>query len=144
VVTAIAWAVWPDAAFGQIPFAAIHGTVSDPSDAVIGDATLIIREKETAMQRIVKTQHDGLYHVESLDPGDYEIEVSSPGFGAAVYGLSLRAGDHLTVNVRLEIGQFAETVTVNGPISGINTSDFRLSGGVSRFEMENLPLNGRN
>lgn len=144
VVGAIAWAVWPDEGLGQIPFAAIRGTVSDPSGAVIGDATLIIRDKETGAQRIVKTQRDGLYHEERLDPDDYEMEVSSPGFLTATYGLSLRAGDQLTVNFRLQIGQLPETVKVNGQISGINTSDFTLSGGVSRFEIENLPLNGRN
>jgi len=66
VVGAIAWAVWPDEGLGQIPFAAIRGTVSDPSGAVIGDATLIIRDKETGAQRIVKTQRDGLYHEETF------------------------------------------------------------------------------
>ena len=93
VVVTIAGSVWANEAFGQIPLAAIHGTVCDPSGAVIGDATLTIRDKEIGAQRTVKTQRDGLYHVE---------------------------------------------------ISGINTSDFTLTGGVTRFQIENLPLNGRN
>ena len=93
MVVTIAGSVWANEAFGQIPLAAIHGTVCDPLGAVIGDATLTIRDKEIGAQRTVKTQRDGLYHVE---------------------------------------------------ISGINTSDFTLTGGVTRFQIENLPLNGRN
>ncbi len=41
VVAGIGWSVSPHEVFSQIPFAAIQGTVSDPSGAVIREATLI-------------------------------------------------------------------------------------------------------
>ena len=72
------------------------------------------------------------------------MEVSSPGFEKSAYRLTLRAGDYLTVNVPLELGRLSETVAVIGEVSGINTSDFALTGNVSRTQLENLPLNGRN
>jgi Carboxypeptidase regulatory-like domain len=130
--------------FGQAPLAAIKGTITDPSGASVGEARLVVRQSETATQRETDTQENGSYQIEGLDPGEYEMEVSSPGFGTALYRLSLRAGDHLTVNVPLEVGALAQTVTVNGQISGINTTDFTISGSVTRFNIENLPLNGRN
>jgi hypothetical protein len=129
---------------GQVPLATITGTVTDPSGALIDNARLVIHHKPTGARRVVETQRGGSYQVESLDPGEYQIEVSSAGFGTAVYDGSLRAGDHLTINFQLELGQLAETVTVNGQISGINTSDFTLEGSINQFEIENLPLNGRN
>jgi len=131
-------------ASGQTVVAAIKGKVTDPSDAVIADATLTIRDKQTGAQRVTKTEPDGLYQVESLDPGEYEIEVAGPGFATALYGLALRAGDHLTVNVQMEIGRVSQNVVVPGEISGINTSDFPVNGSVSRLQIEALPLNGRN
>ena len=56
----------------------------------------------------------------------------------------LRVGDHLTVNFQLQVGELSEAVEVQGEISGINTNDFRVDGGVSRVQIESLPLNGRN
>src|SRR4249920_3441192 len=85
-------------AIRQVPFGAINGTVIDPSHAVITDATITIRNKQTGIQRIATTERDGLYHVENLDPSEYEMEVARSGFATALYGLTLRAGDHLTVN----------------------------------------------
>jgi hypothetical protein len=128
----------------QVPFAAIKGEITDPSDAVLGGANLIIRDKLTGSQRSATTAHDGLYRVERLDPGEYELEISSAGFATALYGLSLRAGDYLTVNVQLELGQLTESIAVNGQVSGINTSDFQVNSGVGRIQIEGLPLNGRN
>jgi Carboxypeptidase regulatory-like domain len=131
-------------AIGQVPFAAIKGKVTDPSDAVLSDTTLTIRDKQTNVQRASKTARDGSYQFESLDPGEYEMEVATTGFAPSLYALSLRAGDHLTLNVRLELGTVSQTVSVTGQLSGINTSDFSLNGSVGRVQMENLPLNGRN
>jgi carboxypeptidase family protein len=138
------WTIQPDSALGQASSAAIKGKVTDPSDAVLAGANLIIREKQTGAQRVVETQPDGQYQVESLDPGEYEMQVSAQGFGTEVYGLTLLVGDYLTVNFQLKVGQLTETVAVNGQVSGINTSDVSIDGRVSRFQIENLPLNGRN
>ena len=43
----------------QVVFAAINGRVIDPSYAVIVDATLGIRNKQTSAQRIVTTEREG-------------------------------------------------------------------------------------
>ena len=131
-------------AIRQVPFGAINGRVIDPAHAVINDATITIRNKQTGIQRIATTERDGLYQVENLDPSEYEMEVARQGFATALYGLTLRAGDHLTVNFQLEIGQVSESVVVNGQISGVNTTDFAINGSVSRLQIEGLPLNGRN
>ncbi len=93
---------------------------------------------------MVQTSSDGSYRVEGLDPGDYQIEISTPGFAAEAYSLTLRAGDYLTLNFQLKLGQLTEALTVNGQISGVNTSSFTISGTVGRLQIENLPLNGRN
>src|SRR5262245_20430389 len=114
----------------QVPFAAIKGKVTDPSDAVLGDASLIIRDKHTGSQRTATTDRDGMYRVERLDPGDYELQISRPDFATTLYGLSLRAGDYLTVNVQLALGQLTESIAVNGQASGINISDFQVNSGV--------------
>jgi hypothetical protein len=95
------------------------------------------------MERRVETR-EGLYQIEGLEPGEYVMQVSCPGFEDGVYRLNLRAGDYLTVDVKLTLQPLVESLSVNTPISGVNTSDFGLAGGVSRLHIESLPLNGRN
>jgi len=127
-------------ALPQIQLAAIRGAITDPSGTLVGDARLLFRQVRTGTQRAAETKRDGQYQIEGLEPGDYELQVSCLGFDDRLYQLNLRAGDNLTVNVQLDLQPLAETVTV----SGINTSEFGLTGGVSRFNIQNLPLNGRN
>jgi hypothetical protein len=62
--------------------------VLDPSNAVI--ASVSTRQEQTGSRRVVETSFDGVYRVEGLDPGDYDIEISTPGFAAQVYRLTLR------------------------------------------------------
>ena len=131
-------------ALGQIPSAAIRGSVADSSNAVIAGALLNIHQQQTGVRRFVETKHDGSYQMEGLDPGDYQIEISIPGFAAQAYSLTLHAGDYLTVDFVLKPGTLTEAVTVHSEISGINASGFTVGGNVGRFQIENLPLNGRN
>ena len=136
--------IHPASALSQAPVGAVSGRVTDASDAVIAGATLTIRHTQTGATRTAETQPDGRYGFENLQPGNYVIEIRSPGFMMQLHNLTLRVGDHQTVNFHLEVGQISQTVEVSGEISGINTSDFDVNGSVVRSQIEALPLNGRN
>jgi len=144
VASALFCSIQPNCVLGQAPFGAIKGAITDPSGTIIGNATVVIRQSQTGKERRAEQQQDGLYRIEGLEPDEYEMEVACPGFGTATYRLTLRAGDYLTINVPLELGQLSQTVSVDGRVSGINSSEFSLNGSVGRFQIENLPLNGRN
>src|SRR5207237_447753 len=51
---------------------------------------------------------------------------------------------HLAINFQLRPGSAHERVLVSDQPSGINTSEFAVSGSVSQVQIRNLPLNGRN
>jgi hypothetical protein len=93
---------------GQVTSGAIQGTVTDSQDAAVAGATVTVRQKQTGARRVAETQSDGLYRVESLAAGEYEIEASWPGFGAEIYRLNLRSGEFLTVDFQLEVGRLTE------------------------------------
>jgi hypothetical protein len=124
--------------------AAIKGTVTDPSGGVVTDARVLIRQIQTNIRKDASTGPNGVYQLEGLGAGEYELQVTAFGFGSAVYALALKAGDHLTVNIPLDLPHLEQSVSVLGRLSGVNTSDFTLTGSVSRVQIENLPLNGRN
>ena len=131
-------------AYGQIPVAAINGLVTDPAGALIVGAEITVRQTATGVRRRLTTQADGRFRVENLQPGEYEVEASSQGFTTVWRRLTLRISDDATVNFELQPGLLNQKVEVRGDISGVNTSDFGISGVVSRTQVENLPLNGRN
>jgi hypothetical protein len=131
-------------AIGQVPSAAIRGRVLDPSNAVIAGASVTTRQEQTGSRRVVETSSDGVYRIEGLDPGDYDVEISTAGFTTQIYRLTLRGGDYVTVNFDLKLSAVTEAVTVNGEVVGLNSNGFTISGSVNRFQIENLPLNGRN
>jgi opacity protein-like surface antigen len=134
----------PVTIYGQIPVATITGLVTDQTGAVIVGAEITVRQTGTGVKRRVTTPADGRFRIENLQPGEYELEANSQGFATVWRRLTLLIGDDATINFELEPGLLNQKVEVRGDISGVNTSDFGISGAVSRTQIENLPLNGRN
>src|SRR5262249_6646105 len=128
----------------QVASASIKGTVVDLTGAVIAGAMIEMRQKGTGARRIVETTFDGIYQMDGLDPGEYELIAASAGFAAKTYELTFRVGEHLSLNFHLEVGPLVENVTVSGTETPVDLSNHALSGVVGRSQIENLPLNGRN
>ena len=83
--------------------------------------------------------------MESLPVGSYTITVEYPGFRKYVGTNNvLTVGAPLVVNVTLEVGQPTEIVEVTGAYERIATTHAMLGGVVTRREVVELPLNGRN
>jgi len=62
------------AAWGQTAAtAALTGTVSDPTGAVIGTATVTLTNSETNQARTANTGTDGTYKFTLIPPGRYKV-----------------------------------------------------------------------
>jgi outer membrane receptor for ferrienterochelin and colicins len=59
---------------------AITGIVRDGSGAVVPGGTIVIHQRERAMDRLVESGRDGRFTVSPLAPGEYLVEVIAPGF----------------------------------------------------------------
>lgn len=87
----------------------ISGLVTDPSSAAVPDADITIRNVGTNASRAVKTSDGGLYEVDALQPGDYEIKVSKMGFATIVRsGLTVSVGQQAVVNLAMQVSQTSE------------------------------------
>ncbi len=51
--------------------ATLQGTVTDPQGAVVGNAKVTVRNRETGAERTAETDEAGGYQFASLQPGDY-------------------------------------------------------------------------
>ena len=130
-------------ALAQVPAAAIHGSVTDPSGGVVVGAEVTVRRIGTGLTRKVTTTAEGAFRIEALEPGIYEIGVSSPGFENTWKQLTLLVGDRRTANLELKVEGSAQRIDVRTDVSGVNTTEYKVDGRVSRLQVENLPLNGR-
>lgn len=124
----------------------LNGRIVDQQGAVIEKADIVVINKATGLRRETKTDDEGLFALTNLAPGDYEVEVKSPGFKTARYAaIVLQVGQTSSLDITLEVGAISDVATQNYAADTlINTNSAAVDGLIAKRSIENLPLNGRN
>jgi hypothetical protein len=135
--------VAPPAAFGQYTEGSVSGTVTDSSGAVVAGATVMVTNSQTAEERRVQTDSDGVYRVASLRPGVYEVKVEHAGFKRLVKTVQVAANTVVRADAHLEAGDISEMVVVTSEPSLVNTEEGRVADTLNTRQVQELPLNGR-
>jgi hypothetical protein len=129
--------------FGQST-ASLAGTVTDPSGAVIANAHVVVHSIDTGADRAIDTNDAGLYAVPSLQPGDYRIQATAPGFSTyTVSKVTLNVAQTATVNLHLAVSSSGETVEVTSVGTQIESQSITVGQTVQNTTVQQLPLNGR-
>jgi len=131
------------AMYAQAPTGTISGTVTDESGAVVPNASVVISNKDTGFTRTVTTNAEGLYSAPSLPAGQYEVRVEMQGFRTLVRAAEVQVGGTTTVEMRMQVGQSKEIVTVESATAQIEYEKNSIDGVVNREKIQDLPLNGR-
>ena len=133
-----------NAGYAQSVTGTITGTITDQSGAVISGAKVVALNVDTGVASTATSDAAGVYRVSFLPVGRYELSAEANGFSKqTVPPFQLEALQTATFNVKLTVGNAAETVTVsesNAPI--LNASNPTLSGTFSANTIQNFPLNG--
>jgi Carboxypeptidase regulatory-like domain/TonB-dependent Receptor Plug Domain len=131
-------------ACAQVVTAAISGKVEDPSGAGVSGATVTVKSLETGAARTVTTDDAGNFKALSLALGPQEVKVEKQGFRTQIRtGINLEIGQEAVVNLKLQVGDFVQQVTVSEEIPVVNTTTAPVSGLVGERAVKDLPLNGR-
>ena len=131
--------------YGQGTTATILGTVTDMSGAAVAGATVVVKNTGTGLTGTIATDPDGRYRVPDLGVGNYEVQASQAGFSTVVHrGITLTVGTQSVVDFALPVGQQQQTITVEGQVSQVETTDATIGSLVTEQQMVELPLNGRN
>jgi hypothetical protein len=138
----VAWA----GLFGQttISTGSIQGTVTDPSGAVVGGATVTISNKATGQSIVTSTTSSGTYASGALIPGNYVVKIEAKGFKTVQMPVVVEVNTTSSGNVRLPLGQTTELIEVQGSAVTVNTEQATVQGVLTSQQIENLPINGRN
>ncbi|MBS1803206.1 MAG: carboxypeptidase regulatory-like domain-containing protein [Acidobacteria bacterium] len=122
-----------------------RGTVTDPSGAVISNATVTARQAETGLSRDTTTDRSGNYVILELPVGHYSLHVAAKGFQEYVQdGITLNVNETASVSPRLAVGSEKEQVLVSADAELIEPTVTSMGKVVQQRELEDLPLNGRN
>jgi len=128
----------------QTPTASVVGRITDPTGAVAPGVTVKVTNLDTNIVHQASSNEIGEYTIPYLDPGRYSLEASLPGFRTYRRDeLTLAVGQVLRVDITLEVGAAAETVTVTEAPVVLNTETGTRGEVTTQEEIKELPLDGR-
>ncbi|MBO0858009.1 MAG: TonB-dependent receptor [Chloracidobacterium sp.] len=132
-------------AFAQATFAKVVGDVRDTTGASVVGAKVTITNDQTGDTFTQITAELGSYNFQTLNPGAYRIRCEASGFRPIdIKGIVLQVNQIARYDVKLEIGQTSDnvTITTSAPVLATETSD--VGQVINRRQIAELPLNGRN
>jgi hypothetical protein len=95
----------------------LSGTIIDPSGSAVTGAHVSLRNVENANRSVAETNQLGQYRFLFLKRGKYQLTVEMSGFRTLVReGIELNANRAATLDLALQIGTQAETITVAGEV----------------------------
>jgi hypothetical protein len=123
----------------------ISGQVQDASGSSVPNATITVTNNETNLTRTAQSNESGNFVVSNLPIGRYNIAAEAAGFKRSVLSdVQLTTGQKLAVNLRVEIGNVTESITVQAEAAQVETTTGEVRRVVTGEQATQLQLNGRN
>jgi hypothetical protein len=123
----------------------ISGVVTDSGGGVLPGATVVLKNAGTNSTRETVTGADGAFLFPDLLAGKYDVTVTVSGFKTYEQkGINLGSTERVALRaIALEVGGVAETVTVQAEAVTVQTSNGARSGLITRDNIEDIALKGR-
>jgi hypothetical protein len=110
--------------WGQGIFATLTGVVSDPSNAIVNGAKVILTDAVSGSARETVTNGDGYFTFASVPVGKYKLTIEAQGFQLyKAEGIMLGGAEKRNLNVTLTVGTASQTVEVNAEAVQLVTTD---------------------
>src|SRR3954466_13494666 len=130
--------------FGQSTTATVRGTVEDPSGGILPGANVTMTNTGTRAVQTTVTDERGQYLFSGLFPGTYDLKVELSGFKTYEQkAVPISPNDTRGIDVRLDVGQQTETVTVTAQSEVIQTETGAREGVLTQKQIDNLSVMGR-
>jgi Carboxypeptidase regulatory-like domain len=128
--------------FGQSDRGAINGTVTDGKGAAVPNALITITNMNTSEKRETKTTSEGNFTISELKADPYSLTVQATGFkSSTIDNLQVAVQVTRRVDVKLEVGEVSETVTVSAADTiALQTENSVQQRNVTERQVRELPL----
>jgi outer membrane receptor protein involved in Fe transport len=132
-------------ASAQTTAAQVSGLVTDSAGAVVPQAIITVTNVDTGVSRKAETSATGYYVIPLLPPGNYRLTAEREGFRTADYpNVVLQVNQTLALDLTLEVGMVAQSVTVEAQAPLLQATSSNLGAVITSKATVDLPLNGRN
>ena len=121
---------------------AISGTVSDSSGAVLPNVTVNLKNVEKGFTNSTRTNSQGFYQFQLLEPATYTITISSPSFKSWTSTTTVSVDANSIINAKLEVGAAGTTVEVSGEAPLLQTESAEISTTFNAREISEVPNPG--
>ena len=110
---ALVFLFFPSLSTAQTFRGRISGLVTDPSRAVVANATTILTNVNTGIKVTRTTTETGVYVFDNVDPGTYTVSIEMTGFNRFIQeNILVQSGADVTVNAVLKPGDVTSNITV--------------------------------
>jgi hypothetical protein len=146
LLVAILLCLWVGTMWAQGGVGELTGLVTDPTGAVVSDATVTLTNTATGDKRTAVTTPAGVYRFSALPVvGSYTLETAPKGFKTVkVTDVVVSVGTTTTRDLQLQLGESTEQVTVEAGQQLVQTEESSVSQLVDRRVWEQMPLEARN
>jgi len=120
----------------------LAGTITDPSGAVVPNATVVLKSLDEGSTNSSNTNSSGYYHFSYLKPGNYSVTANAPGFQTTEKKVVVALGASPSINFQLTLGGASTTIEVTGAAAQIETEDANLTANFSSKQLDLLPNPG--
>lgn len=118
----------------------LYGRVLDPQDAAVAGATVTVSNTETNASMKLVTNETGYYEANLLIAGNYRITAEMSGFKRTVRsGIVLPVSTRTEIDIRLTLGEVAETVSVSAEAPLLDTSTISAGRVMENRSVNDLP-----
>lgn len=130
---------------GQETVGTILGRITDTSGAVVAGVEIHVINSGTGLESKATSDEAGSYQVPSLPPGTYRVVADHAGFKRVeIPGVLLEIQQQARVDIRLEVGEVHETVSVTAPPPQLVTDDATLGQVIDNKTVVEIPILNRN
>ena len=145
VLASMVLSVTASLALAQQGTSELRGRAVDQQGGALPGVAVVVTNQDNGTFRETVTGADGAFLLSGMTPGTYEIRGELTGFKRyQARDVRLEVGRSALVELRLEIGAVAESVTVTGESPLVDTSSKAIGGNVTAQEFVDLPSFNRN
>ena len=120
---------------------ALRGTIADVNGAVISNAKVTVTGQQS-VDRVVATNDQGVFEVDNLTPGVYNVKAEQRDFKtASVSGVEVFVGKATAIKLMLEVGSITEVVDVSiAAAAAVDQSSTAVGANLNDQLFKNLPV----
>lgn len=131
------------ASFAQtIVTGGFSGTITDPTGAIVPDATLTLTSTTTSDSFTGTSSSTGGYSFSLLKPGEYTLVVKKDGFKTTSRKVSVLLGQNSTINISMELGASTTTIEVTSEGALLQTENANIATTFDTRTVQSIPNPG--